>query len=77
MHNIESLLEDEFLFEEILRKAYQTQVVFTNFLEEFSSELARVLSRSDPLLHQKIRSTVLTSPLREKFFATLAKVAQS
>lgn len=77
MRNIESLLADESLFEELLRKAYQTQVVFTNFLQAFSSEFARALGRSDPLLDQKIRSTILTSPFREKFFAKLAKVAQS
>lgn len=55
----------------------QTQVVFTNFLQEFSREFARALGGSDPLLDQKIRSTILTSPLREKFSEKLAKVAQS
>ena len=77
MRNIESLLEDDALFEEILRRTYQTQVVFTNFLQEFSSEFARALGRNDPFLDQKIRSTLLTFPLREKFFAKLAEVAQS
>lgn len=77
MRNIESLLEDDSLFEEILRRAYQGQVVFDNFLQAVSSEFARALDKSDPFLDQKIRSTILTFPLREKFFARLAKVAQS
>ena len=73
---IESLLEDELLFEEILKRVYKTQVVFNGFLQELSSEIVRLLGRSDPPSNQVVRSTILTHPLREKFFAKLAKVAQ-
>lgn len=76
MCNIKSLLEDEFLFEEILRKAYQTQVVFHDLLRAVSSELGAKLGRGDPLLDGTISATLLSYPFREKFFAKLAKVAQ-
>jgi hypothetical protein len=74
---IESLLEDDFLFEEILKRVYKTQVVFGGFLEELSSELARLAGRNGPPLDHAVRSMILTHPFREKFFAKLAEVAQS
>ena len=73
---IESLLEDELLFEEVLKRAYDTQVVFNDFVQKLSSELARLLGRNDPSLDHAVRSTILTHPFREKFFRKLAKVAQ-
>ena len=73
---IESLLEDECLFEEVLKRAYDTQVVFNSLVQEFSEELARLLGRTDPHLVHVVRLTILTPPFREKFFAKLAKVAQ-
>ena len=73
---IESLLEDEFLFEEVLKRVYNTQVVFSGLVQELSSELARLLGRTDPPLDHVVRSTILAHPFREKFFRALAKVAQ-
>lgn len=73
---IESLLEDEFLFEKVLKRVYNTQVVFNGLVQELSSELARLAGRNGPPLDHAVRSTILTHPFREKFFAMLAKVAQ-
>jgi hypothetical protein len=75
--NIESLLEDEPLFEEILRRAYEKHVVFNNLLRAISSELRVRLGSGDPFLDGAISSILLVHPFREKFFATLTKVAQS
>ena len=77
MRNIESLLEDESLFEEILKGAYEKHVVFNDLLRAVSLELRVRLGSGDPFLDGAISSTLLAHPFREKFFAKLAKVAQS
>lgn len=76
MPSIESLLEDEPLFEEILRKAYERHVVFDDLLRAISSELAARLERGDFRLQTAISSILVSHPFREKFFAKLVKVTQ-
>ena len=73
---IESLFEDDFLFEETLKRVYQTQVVFSGLLEELSLEFARLAGRNEPFLDHVVRRAILAYPFREKFFEKLAKVAQ-
>lgn len=73
---IDSLLEDDLQLERMIKKVYETKVVFKDFLQELSSEIGRTLGIDDPSVSSEVSSKILNHPFREKFFAKLAKVAQ-
>lgn len=73
---IDSLLEDDLRLERMIKKVYQTKVVFKDFLQELSSEIGRTLGIDDPSVSSEVSSKILNYPFRGKFFAKLAKIAQ-
>lgn len=75
---LERFLQDDLLFEGVLRKAYKKKVVFNDFLQELAVEMTRALGQEGPsIIMEEIRLKILASPFRETFFHKLARVAQT
>lgn len=76
VNDLEALLDDDALFQIILKRAYRAKVVFDDFLGELCSEIMGALGGNDPSLDRAVRDMILRPPYREKFFTMLAKVAR-